>query len=128
MARELFDREIANLQDQVLQLGKMVENAVNAAVEALREGDKKTARKIQAADQQVNEKRYEIENNCLVLIATQQPMARDLRLLAAILEVITELERIGDYAKGIANICIAVEEDKEADVPRGDLKQMAKIG
>lgn len=128
MTRELFDREIANLKDQVLQLGTMVENAVNTAVEALREGDKKTARKVMAADQYVNEKRYEIENNCLVLIATQQPMARDLRLLAAILEVITELERIGDYAKGIAHICLAVEEDKEADVPRGDLKQMAKIG
>ncbi|MFZ6031403.1 MAG: phosphate signaling complex protein PhoU [Chloroflexota bacterium] len=128
MTRELFDREIAKLKDQVLELGTMVENAVNTAVEALRQGDKKTARKVMAADQQINEKRYEIENNCLVLIATQQPMARDLRLLAAILEVITELERIGDYAKGIAHICVAVGEEKEADVPRSDLKQMAKIG
>jgi phosphate transport system protein len=128
MTREIFDHELGKLKEQVITLGKMAESATLASVEALRQGDKKAARKVLAGDKEINEKRYEIENNCLTLIATQQPMARDLRLLAAILEVITELERIGDYAKGIARICLTVVDDKEADVPKGDLKQMAKIG
>jgi len=127
MTRELFDREIENLKDQVIELGKMSSDAVMASVDALRQGDKKTAKKVLANDMLINEKRYQIENDCLVLIATQQPMATDLRLLAAVLEVITELERIGDYAKGIARICLIVEEDREADIPKGDLKSMAKI-
>ncbi|MFN2177425.1 MAG: phosphate signaling complex protein PhoU, partial [Anaerolineales bacterium] len=62
------------------------------------------SRKIYLGDQEVNKKHFELENRCITLIATQQPMAKDLRLLASILEVITELERIGDYAKGIARI------------------------
>ena len=57
-------------------------------------------------DKEINEKRYEIEEQLMILIATQQPMAHDLRLLASILEIISELERMGDYAKGIANINI----------------------
>ena len=128
MTRELFDQEIENLKKQVMEIGKMASDAVMAAVDALRQGDKKSAKKVLANDMLINEKRYAIENDCLVLIATQQPMATDLRLLAAVLEVITELERIGDYAKGIARICLIVEEDREADIPKGDLKSMAKIG
>jgi phosphate transport system protein len=128
MTREIFDHELGKLKEQVITLGKMAETATLAAVEALRQGDKKAARKVLAGDKEINEKRYEIENNCLTLIATQQPMARDLRLLAAILEVITELERIGDYAKGIARITLVIKEDKEFDLPKGDLKQMTKIG
>jgi phosphate transport system protein len=73
-------------------------------VDALRAGDRDSAQEIEAADIRINRKRFEIENRCLTLIATQQPMARDLRSLAAILEINTELERIGDYAKGIAHI------------------------
>jgi phosphate transport system protein len=63
-----------------------------------------TARRLYAHDEVINKKRFAIEEDCLTLIATQQPMARDLRILAAILEVITELERMGDYVKGIAHI------------------------
>jgi phosphate transport system protein len=128
MTREIFDHELESLKTQVIELGKMTEVATLEAVDALRQGDKKAARKVMAGDTAINEKRYEIENNCITLIATQQPMARDLRLLAAILEVITELERMGDYAKGIARICLMVEASREADIPKGELKQMAKIG
>jgi phosphate transport system protein len=101
MPRETFERELNKLQDDLLVLGSMVEQAVLSSIEALKQRDFESSKKIFAADKYINIKRYEIEQNTLALIATQQPMARDLRLLAAILEIITELERIGDYAKGI---------------------------
>jgi phosphate transport system protein len=106
MPRDTLDRQIHHLQDEVLFLGSMVEQAMTQAIESLIQKDTATARKIHANDHLINEKRYAIENAILILIATQQPMARDLRLMAAILEVITELERMGDYAKGIAKIVI----------------------
>ena len=110
MPRETLDRQIHHLQDEVLLLGSMVEQAMIAAVDALTRRDVQTSRRIFENDHLINEKRYAIENAILILIATQQPMARDLRLLAAILEVITELERMGDYAKGIAKVTIRLED------------------
>ena len=104
MPRETLDRQIHHLQDEVLLLGSMVEQAMLEAVDALKRRDMETAKRIYHDDHLINEKRYAIENAILILIATQQPMARDLRLMAAILEVITELERMGDYAKGIAKV------------------------
>ena len=104
MPRETLDRQMHHLQDEVLLLGSMVEQAMLASVEALQRRDIPTAKRIFDNDHLINEKRYAIENAILILIATQQPMAHDLRLLAAILEVITELERMGDYAKGICKV------------------------
>jgi phosphate transport system protein len=104
MPRDTLDRQIHHLQDEVLLLGSMVEQAMLDAVDALKRQDGDTARRIFHDDRLINEKRYAIENAILILIATQQPMARDLRMLAAIMEVITELERMGDYAKGIAKV------------------------
>lgn len=104
MPRETLDRQIQHLKDEVLLLGSMVEQATLEAIDALQRQDTAAAKKIFAGDHLINEKRYAIENAILILIATQQPMARDLRIMAAILEVITELERMGDYAKGIAKI------------------------
>lgn len=104
MPRETLDRQIHHLQDEVLLLGSMVERAMVDAVDALKRRDLATAKRIYNEDHLINEKRYAIENAILILIATQQPMARDLRLMAAILEVITELERMGDYAKGISKV------------------------
>lgn len=108
MPRDTLDRQIHQMQDEVLLLGSMVEQAMLAAVDGLQKRDLAAARRIYKDDHLVNEKRYAIENAILILIATQQPMARDLRFLAAILEVITELERMGDYAKGIAKISLRV--------------------
>jgi phosphate transport system protein len=127
MPRENFERELRKLQDEVLLLGSMAEQAVLDSVTALRQLDKKSAREIRKGDQKLNEKRYQIEHDTLIAIATQQPMARDLRFLAAILEIITELERIGDYAKGIAGIVLMLDKE-DADIPRGDLKRMAELG
>lgn len=110
MPRETLDRQIHYLQEEVLLLGSMVEQAMLAAVDALKRRDQQTSKRIYDDDRLINEKRYAIENAILILIATQQPMARDLRMMAAILEVITELERMGDYAKGIAKVCIRLGE------------------
>lgn len=110
MPRETLDRQVHHLQDEVLLLGSMVEKAMIQAVDALNRRDIETSRNIFANDHNINEKRYAIENAILILIATQQPMARDLRLMAAILEIITELERMGDYAKGIAKVTIRLED------------------
>lgn len=125
--RETLDRQIQRLLDDVLVMGSMVEEAVKESVEALKRRDVEDARRIYHGDQLVNEKRYEIENHCITLIATQQPMARDLRIIAAILEVITELERIGDYAKGISRINILMG-DEPLVKPLIDIPRMAEIG
>jgi phosphate transport system protein len=73
-------------------------------VQVLKHRDMKRGRRLIAQDRAINERRYAIEAEALALIATQQPMAGDLRTLAAVLEIVAELERIGDYAKGIARI------------------------
>jgi phosphate transport system protein len=125
--RETFDRRLRQLQDDVLFLGSLVEHAVQDAVQALKRRDLEAARRIYANDLRINEKRYEIESDCLILIATQQPMARDLRTLAAILEISTELERMGDYAKGICRINMMLGEEPFA-APLDDLQTMADLG
>ena len=127
MPRERLDREFSHLQDEVLILGSMVEQAVVDSVEALKQRDQLASRQIYSADRLVNEKRFAIENAVLVLIATQQPMAHDLRLLAAMLEVITELERIGDYAKGIAKINILLG-DSNVPIPIIEITRMSEVG
>ncbi len=104
MLRKTFQSEIAQIKDEILILGSMVEQALLQAVEALKKRDVDASRRVLEMDLQINARRFAIENQVVVLIATQQPMARDLRLLASILEITSELERMGDYAKGIAKI------------------------
>ncbi len=128
MARETFEHQLQIILDQVLVLGSMVEHAVLESLDSLRRRDLKAAKRIYEADLQINEKRYAIESGCITLIATQQPMARDVRFLAAILEIITELERIGDYAKGICKITLLLS-DEEIDPQQIDeLNEMANLG
>ncbi|MCC6569962.1 MAG: phosphate transport system regulatory protein PhoU, partial [Anaerolineales bacterium] len=88
MLRKTFENEIQQLKEDVLQLGSMVEQAILDSVEALKKRDVKASEKVFQEDQRINEKRFEIENKLMVLIATQQPMARDLRLLASTMEII----------------------------------------
>ena len=125
--RDTFERHLQQLQDEILVLGSMAEQAVLDSVEALKKRDLNASHKIFAGDIQINEKRYAIENGVLTTIATQQPMARDLRLLAAMLEINTELERIADYAKGIARINLLLG-DYPLPLPIQDLEQMAQLG
>lgn len=106
MGRTSFERELKRLQDEVVALGEMVERAIIESVEILKRRDQEAARHLIAADRSINEARFAIENDALVLIARQQPMAGDLRMITAVLEIATELERMGDYAKGIAKIVL----------------------
>jgi phosphate transport system protein len=126
MPRQTLDREIHHLQDEVLLLGSMVEQAMLNAIDSLKRRDATAARRVYKDDELINEKRYAIENRVLILFATQQPIAHDLRLLAAILEVITELERMGDYAKGIAKITGFIHED-ETPIPSREISRMGDL-
>jgi phosphate transport system protein len=126
MPRDTLDREMHHLEDEVLLLGSMAEQAVLSAVDALNRHDLTLARQIYLDDRLINEKRYAIENATLIVIATQQPMAHDLRSLTAILEVITEIERIGDYAKGIAKIAIRLGE-ATMPIPSREFSHMAEL-
>ena len=120
--REFFERDLQKLKDDILLLGSMVEDAIMESVKVLKKRDFDGSRRVIEADDRINAKRFAIEDEILRLIATQQPMASDMRSLAAALEIVTELERIGDYAKGIANINLMIGEGALikplVDVPR----------
>jgi phosphate transport system protein len=122
MPRETFERDLQELEDELLTLGSRVEKAITDSVSSLKRRDRETAQRIVDQDRELNEKRYELEAKALTLIATQQPMAGDLRTIAAILSLASELERIGDYAKGIANINVMMGDEPLLkpliDVPR----------
>ena len=125
MPRETFDKELRRLQDEVLSLGSMVEHALVESVDALKRRDRDGSRKIIHTDRAINERRFTIESDCLILSATQQPMAGDLRMLAAVLEIAGELERIGDYAKGIGRINLMLGEQSLVK-PLVDIPLMAE--
>gem|GEM_PF-80326 len=125
MLRKTFENDIQQLKDELLLLGSMVEQQTLDAVEALKKRDLEAARCIYATDSRINEKRFAIENQVMILIATQQPMAHDLRLLASTLEVAGELERMGDYAKGIATVNIRMG-DQPLLKPLIDIPRMAQ--
>lgn len=127
MVRKTFENEIQQLKDEILVLGSMVEQATLDAVEAMKKRDIAWSERIVSGDKSINQKRFELENEVMILIATQQPMARDLRVIASILEVISELERMGDYAKGIAIINIRMG-DLPLLKPLIDIPRMAQKG
>jgi phosphate transport system protein len=125
--RKTFESEIQHLKDELLLLGSMVEQQILDSVESLRKRDIEASRQIYKTDGQINAKRYTIEEQVMIVIATQQPMAHDLRLLASILEVSGELERMGDYAKGIATVSIRMG-DQPLLKPLIDIPRMAQKG
>ena len=124
MSRFTLDQEIKLVQDEMLLLGSLAEQAILNSVDALRRRDVAAAKAITAEDKKINDKHFAIENHILIIFATQSPLARDLRLLAAMLEVITELERIGDYAKGIAKVAARLADD-ETPIPIREISTMA---
>jgi phosphate transport system protein len=127
MPREILDQKIQHLLDEILVLDSMVEQATIDAVDALKRRDVETAKRVYFGDKAINAKRFDLENESMITIATQQPiMGSDLRLLASILEVTGELERMGDYAKGIAKICIMTG-DKPPVKPLIDIPRMQEI-
>ena len=124
--RETFDRQLDQLQDQLLALGSMVEQAAVTAVDALKRRDNEAAQLAYDDDQKINQKRFEIENSCITLIALHQPMAKDLRILASVLDIASELERMGDYAKGIARVCLLLKDQPAVNIPV-DLTRMVDL-
>lgn len=125
-ARALFDRELTDLRDNILSLGGMVETAIERAVQALKEQDDDLARRVIAGDEEINTRRYDIEEQCVRLIATQQPAAGDLRAIVAAIHIVTELERMGDYASGIAELSTRLADQPHLK-PLIDVPRMAEI-
>jgi len=109
MSRPTFSHEIQEVKNDILLPGSMVEEAVMESAQALKDNDLERSRQVVMNDMRINRKRFETEISILVIIATQQPAARDLRTLASSLTICTELERMGDYAKGIATINLRSE-------------------
>ena len=109
--RSGLDRQLRFLQDEVLTLGSMVEKSIARAVDALDRRDLEASQQVIIEDDLVDSKRFEIEERCIDLIATQQPMAGDLRILVSMLHIAVELERMGDYAEGIAKINIMMGDE-----------------
>jgi phosphate transport system protein len=126
MPRDTLDRKLAKLQDDILILGSMVEEAIQAAVTALDAHDLEKAARIIEGDLKINAKRFQIEQDCLILIATQSPMAGDVRVTAAILEIATDLERMGDYGKGLSKINLMLGKTPRLEPPT-DLPVMADM-
>jgi phosphate transport system protein len=127
MIRETFNRELNELQDNVLIMGSMVEKAVARSVDALKNRALGLAEQVVGDDEIINQKRFEIEEDCVRLIATQQPMAGDLRTILSVLSIVTDLERMGDYAAGIAEITLLLRDDPSIK-PLVDIPRMSAIG
>ena len=127
MTRVSFDLQLKALQERLVSLGLMVAQAQEHAVRALAERDEQLAQELIAADQSINRAQHEIEEQCLLLIASQQPVARDLRLIFSIASIASELERMADHAKGIAVIALRLA-DQPMLKPLIDVPRMAEIG
>lgn len=124
--RTAFHKKLREIQDDLLAMGSMVGKATLRSIDALKTRNLELAKQIIADDKKVNQKRFEIEEKCVQLIATQQPMASDLRILVAVLNLITELERIGDHAEGIAKIAILIGDEPPLK-PLIDVPRMAEL-
>jgi phosphate transport system protein len=124
MTRELFERKLRELQDDVLIMGSMVEKAVSRSIESLRNRDQTLSNAVVNDDVVINSKRYELEEKCIHIIALQQPMAADLRIIVAVLFIASELERMADHAEGIARINLMLG-DEPLPRPLGPIVEMA---
>ena len=127
MVRADFDKNLGELEAELMGLGEMVEKAIIKSMDALERRDLAVAYEVVAEDDLIDEKRFELEEKCIDLIATQQPLAIDLRTLLAVLHIAVELERMGDYAEGIGKICLIIGDDEPVEMPK-QLSQMAQMG
>ena len=122
MLRVDLDRQITHLQEEITLLANVVDKAIYRSVEALKNRDLAESQSVIDGDDYIDQKRYDIEELCVDLIATQQPMAGDLRAIVAMLHIAVELERMGDYAEGIAKISLLMGDEPPLkpliDIPR----------
>ncbi len=126
MIRTNIENRLDEIQDDILALASMVEKAITHAIEALRERDLEASRAVVAFDDVIDEKRFAIEESCVDLLATQQPAARDLRWVIALLHIAVELERMGDYAEGIGKISLMMGDEPPLK-PLIDIPRMAEM-
>lgn len=126
MTRTAFDRQLTEVQEDMLVLASMVETAITQSVEALRQRDVALARKIIENDKEINRKRFECEEKCIELISLQTPLATDLRTIISVLHITVDLERMGDHAEGIAKIAIMLADEPPLK-PYIDIPRMAEI-
>ena len=124
--RSNFEQEMHGLQDDLLLMGSMVEKQIGRSIEALRTLDREAAQRVVDADDEIDALRYRIEEQAIQIIATQQPMASDLRAIIAALNMIVDMERMGDHAEGIAKIAL-MHGDQPLVKPLVDLPRMATV-
>lgn len=124
MLRADFDHKLKVLQDDLIGLGNLVGQAINQAMDALKNRNLDASQRVVAGDDLIDQKRFELEDQCIDLIGTQQPIAIDLRTLIAVLHISVELERVGDYAEGIAKVTLLMG-DEPASKPLFDLPLLA---
>jgi len=110
--RNRFDMQLNELNDSLIEMGALIEHAIARATKALEERDVSLAMSVVDSDIEVDEKEKEIESMCLQLLLNQQPVARDLRLISTALKMITDMERIGDQAADISEICVYLAESE----------------
>ena len=115
--RTHFDKQLDKLNDELIEMGSMIEKAIEHTIKALVTQDIDLANYVIESDEQVNRQERDIESLCLKLLLQQQPVARDLRQISAALKMITDMERIGDQASDIAEIIISEKKAEAADIP-----------
>lgn len=123
-----FDQQLSELRDDILLMGSRVEAELKLAVDAYNTLDRKKAREVYAADKEVNQARFDIEEQCFTLIVTQQPAAGDLRTIVTALNVIVDLERMGDQAKGIAKVVPHLLKNPDQPRPPELVQMSAMVG
>ncbi len=126
MTRTAFDQQLTDIQQDMLLLATMVEAAIERGVDALKNRDVDLAKRVITDDARINERRYEIEETCLELMATQQPLASDLRTIVSVLYIIVDLERMADHAEGIAKVALMLG-DQPPLKPYIDIPRMSEI-
>ncbi|MGZ3600555.1 MAG: phosphate signaling complex protein PhoU [Ktedonobacterales bacterium] len=126
MTREAFHQELREIEETVIQMAALVEGAIARAMQALLRRDTLLAEEVRSGDLTVNELQRNIRNRCISVMARQSPVARDLRELITVQLVITELERMGDYAVGIAKQAMRIKEYEPLPIA-GDMNELAKL-
>ena len=124
--RSAFDREFAGIQEDILRLGDLVGHAIEHALTSLQNRDRVLAEEIVRHDDRINELRFKVEEGCIALIATQQPAASDLRAVVAAMNIVVDIERIGDHAAGVAKTVIRMG-DEPLLKPLIDIPRMAQL-
>jgi phosphate transport system protein len=126
MMRTQFYRHLEQIQEEMLVLASMVESAIERGIQSLRDRDVELARRVIDDDLLINRKRYEIEDRCIDLIATQQPLAGDLRTIVSVLHIIVDLERMGDHAEGIARVALMLSDEPPLK-PFAEIPKMSQL-